>query len=95
MLLQGFAEGSKTVAKKERKTVKVSAVLDAELHAKLSAAASLRGTTKNAILSDALTESLRGVVAFDRVAKSSSRSTSKDRPEIEASASESAPPAAA
>ena len=66
------------MAEKRSKPVKVSAILDVELHAKLSACAALRGTTKNAILVAALTESLKGIVAFDR-AKATSRSASKDR----------------
>jgi hypothetical protein len=66
------------VAEKRSKPVKVSAILDVELHAKLSACAALRGTTKNAILVAALTEALKGIVAFDR-AKPTRRSGSKDR----------------
>ena len=66
------------MAEKRSKPVKVSAILGVELHAKLSAAAALRGTTKNAILVAALTESLKGIVAFDRAAPAR-RSASKDR----------------
>lgn len=66
------------MAGKRSKTVKVSAALGVELHARLSAAASLRGTTRNAILVEALTESLKGIVAFDR-GKPSRRSAGEDR----------------
>jgi hypothetical protein len=70
--------GSAVVAEKRSKSVKVTAILGIELHAKLSAAAALPGITKNAILVDALTEALKGIVAFDlgRVTTRSSASRS-------------------
>jgi len=61
-----------------RQSVKVSAILDVNLHSRLCVAASLRGMTKNAILAEALTEYLKGIVAFDR-GKPRGRTTGKDR----------------
>jgi hypothetical protein len=66
-----------------RQSVKVSAILDVNLHSRLCVASSLRGMTKNAILTAALTEYLKGIVAFDR-AKPARRSGVSDRPSLEA-----------
>ena len=49
-----------------RKLVKTSVLVDAELHARWSAAASLRGMSNTAYAVEALTESLRGLVIIDR-----------------------------
>src|SRR5262245_42441364 len=76
-------QGSIRMAKRKGETTKISAVLDVELHAKLSAAAALRRTTKNAILVEALAVHLSSVIAFDRV-KKTGHDKGKDRPIPEA-----------
>lgn len=48
------------------RTVKTSLVLGVELHTKLAAAAAMRGLDKNAVVVEALTEALGGIVVFDR-----------------------------
>lgn len=60
-----------------RRTVKSSLLVDAELHARWSAAASLRGTSNNAFAVEALTEALKGLVIIDR-RKSAGRAESSD-----------------
>jgi hypothetical protein len=69
----------KTAVTPMRETVKTSIVLDVELAAKLAAAAALRRCTQNAIVVEALTESIGGIVVFDRKAKSAGQVTTNDR----------------
>jgi hypothetical protein len=47
------------------RTVKVSCGIDVPTHARLCAAAALRGVTITTLIADAIAESLKGVVAFD------------------------------
>lgn len=49
-----------------RKQVKTSLLVDVELHAKWSAAASLSGVDRNAFAVGVLTEALKGVFIIDR-----------------------------
>jgi hypothetical protein len=51
------------------RTVKVSSSIDVATHAKLCAAAALRGVTITTLIADAIAESLKGVVAFDKRGK--------------------------
>lgn len=53
----------------EGRTVKVSSSIDVATHAKLCAAAALRGVTITTLIADAIAESLKGVVAFDKRGK--------------------------
>lgn len=59
----------KAAEPQERKSVKVSCAIDVGTHARLCAAAALRGVTITALIEDAIKESLRGIVVFDRLAK--------------------------
>jgi hypothetical protein len=49
-----------------RKSVKTSLVVDVELHARWSAAASLRGMDRNAFAVECLRGALKGIVIIDR-----------------------------
>ena len=49
-----------------RKPVKTSLIIPVELHARLSAAASLRQMDRNAFVIEAITVAVRGIVVSDR-----------------------------
>lgn len=49
-----------------KRTVKTSLVIDAHLHSRISALASLRGCTINALLVEAAEEVARGITVIDR-----------------------------
>jgi hypothetical protein len=51
------------------RTVKVSTSVDVATHARLCAAAALRGVTITTLIGDAIAESLKGIVAFDKRGK--------------------------
>lgn len=51
------------------KTVKVGTSVDVATHARLCAAAALRGVTITTLIGDAIAESLKGIVAFDKRGK--------------------------
>lgn len=51
------------------KLVKVGTSVDVATHARLCAAAALRGVTITTLIGDAITESLKGIVAFDKRGK--------------------------
>jgi hypothetical protein len=53
----------------ESRTVKVSTSVDVATHARLCAAAALRGVTITTLIGDAIAESLKGIVAFDKRGK--------------------------
>jgi predicted DNA-binding ribbon-helix-helix protein len=48
------------------RTVKTSVTLDVNLHSRISALASLRGTTIGALMAEAAEEAVRGIVVIDR-----------------------------
>lgn len=56
----------RTAAPASRRTVKTSLVIDAHLHSRISALASLRGCTINALLVEAAEELARGITVIDR-----------------------------
>lgn len=56
----------KPAESQESRTVKVSSSIDVATHAKLCAAAALRGVTITTLIADAITESLKGIIAFDK-----------------------------
>jgi HicB family len=60
--------------------VKTSVLLDGELHARLSAAASMAGMDKNAYIVEALRTATKSIVLFDR-SKQSDRGKGDDRPD--------------
>lgn len=68
------------MATKKSRLVKASLIIDADLHARWSACASLRNVPRNAIAVDALESALKGIVCFDRLRKSD-RVADKDRAE--------------
>ncbi len=72
----------KSAESQKGRTVKVSCGIDVPTHARLCAAAALRGVTITTLISDAITESLRGVVAFDGRGKSTD-STDQPLPSTE------------
>lgn len=87
------------MAKRERRTLKATFTLDVELVARLNACATIRNTSRDALVTGAIEEVCKGLVLFDR-AKSAVRSnTSRAMSEVsassEGSASESAEPMAA
>lgn len=69
----------KAAAPLVERTVKTSIVIGAELHTKLAAAAAMRGVPANAIVVEALTDALGGIVVFDR-RKGVDRGKVDDRP---------------
>jgi hypothetical protein len=68
------------VVKQERRTIKATFTLDVELVTRLNACATLRNTSRDALVTAALEEAVKGLVLFDR-AKPARRSTGKDRVE--------------
>ena len=66
------------MAARKSRLIKASLIIDADLHARWSACASLRNVPRNAIAVDALEAALKGIVCFDRLRKSD-RSTSSNR----------------
>lgn len=56
--------------RKSKSTVRASLTVGVDLHARWSAAASLRGMDRNAFAVEALTEALKGLVIIDRRGKS-------------------------
>ena len=62
----------KSAAPPERKTVKTTLIVGVDLHARWSAAASLRGMDRNAFAVEALSAALRGLVIIDRRASAGS-----------------------
>jgi hypothetical protein len=60
------ARGRKGVATHPSKTVKATVVVDVDLHAKWSAAASLRGMDRSAWAAEVLAEALKGLLIIDR-----------------------------
>lgn len=72
----------KSAVTQNERTVKTSLVIGVSLHVQLSAAAAMRGMTNNALVTEVLTEALRGIVVMDR-RKNSGRSESIDRQSLE------------
>lgn len=68
------------MAKQGRRTIKATFTLDVELVARLNAVALLRGQSRDALVTAALEEAVKGLVMWER-AKPSRRSEGKDRPE--------------
>lgn len=56
----------RTAATQPRKTVKASIVLDVQTHARLAAAAALRGMDRSALAAEFITEGLKGLVIVNR-----------------------------
>jgi hypothetical protein len=66
-----------------RKTVKTSVSVDVSLHAKWSAAASLRGMDRNAFAVEAITAATKGIIIIDKSRKHAGEadpSGEEDRP---------------
>jgi hypothetical protein len=60
------SQRSKSAPAKKRTRVSASVSLDVETHARVAAAAALKGMTKTAYMEDAIIRSLVGIVVFDR-----------------------------
>jgi predicted HicB family RNase H-like nuclease len=59
----------KSAESQKGRTVKVSCEIDVPTHARLCAAAALRGVTITTLIGDAIAVALKGVVAFDQRGK--------------------------
>lgn len=73
MSANGTTRRRKTAEPQERRSVKVSCGIDVATHARLCAAAALRGVTITALIEDAIKESLKGIVVIDRRSKVETR----------------------
>lgn len=67
------------MAKQGRRTIKATFTLDVELVARLNAKSLLAGQSRDALVTAALEEAVKGLVMWER-AKPSRRSEGKDRP---------------
>ena len=64
--MAAMARRRKTEDTQEGRSVKVSCSLDVATHARLCAAASLRGVSISTYIEDAVKEALKGIVVIDR-----------------------------
>lgn len=70
------------MAKQGRRTIKATFTLDVELVARLNAKSLLAGQSRDALVTAALEEAVKGLVMWER-AKPSRRTDAKDRPSVE------------
>lgn len=82
-------QGGRLMAKQERRVIKATFSLGVDLVARLNACATIRNTSRDALVTAAIEEAVKGLVLFDR-AKPSKRSSSEISVEIPDQASESA-----
>ena len=76
------------MAKRERRTLKATFTLDVELVARLNACATIRNTSRDALVTGAIEEVCKGLVLFDR-GKPGKPSVKADRPDLADQARES------
>ena len=81
---EGFAVAAQTPRRRKNadpstgRTVKCTVLLRVETHAKLAAAAALRGCDRSTFAAEAIEQALRGVVVIDRRRKPSDHVESSD-----------------
>ena len=74
-----LTQRGRLVAKQERRIIKATFSLDVGLVARLNACATIRNTSRDALVTAALEEAVRGLILFDK-GKPSRRSVGSDRP---------------
>lgn len=67
------AKRRKAATPSPQRTVKATILLDVQTHAKLAAAAALRGCDRSTLALSFITEGLKGMVVFDRNANPSDK----------------------